>query len=97
MAQESSYGSVAFLSAHDLERLLERAIAEGVRLAIERLEKDSSPYLDTEGAAAYLGITTEALRGIVKRGSLRGFQPDGAHTRLYFSNSMLDDYVRSEP
>jgi excisionase family DNA binding protein len=52
----------------------------------------TSPYLDAEGAAAYLGITVSSLYGIVERGHLTPLR--GPRRRYRFTKELLDDYLR---
>lgn len=52
----------------------------------------SSPYLDAEQAAAYLGITVDSLYGIVER---RHLTPLRVPRRRYrFTKELLDEYLR---
>jgi excisionase family DNA binding protein len=87
---------ITLLSEEALQSLLERAAEEGARRAIEQLEKRTLGWLDTEGAAEYLGLTPEALNSLVKRGEIRPSQPSGVGCRRYFSREQLDAYVRGE-
>jgi excisionase family DNA binding protein len=52
----------------------------------------TSPYLDAEQAAAYLGITVSSLYGIVERGHLIPLR--GPRRRYRFTKELLDDYLR---
>jgi excisionase family DNA binding protein len=54
--------------------------------------RETSPYLDAEGAAAYLGITVSSLYGIVERGHLTPLR--GPRRRYRFTKELLDDYLR---
>jgi hypothetical protein len=53
--------------------------------------KRRSPYLDAEGAAAYLGITLNSLYGVVERVHLTPLR--GPRRRYRFTTAMLDDYL----
>lgn len=54
-------------------------------------EQSRSPFLDSDGAAAYLGITLKSLYGVVERGHLRPWR--GPRRRYRFTEAMLDDYL----
>jgi hypothetical protein len=52
----------------------------------------STPYLDTQQAAEYLGITIKSLYGQVERGLLEPLR--GPRNCYRFTTKMLDDYLR---
>ena len=52
----------------------------------------TSPYLDAETAASYLGITVSSLYGIVERGHLTPLR--GPRRRYRFTKELLDEYLR---
>ena len=53
----------------------------------------SSPYLDAQEAAAYLGINVKSLYGLVERRQLVPLR--GPRRRYRFTVEMLDEYLRS--
>ena len=74
-----------------IETLAQRVAA----IVLERLEDTSSRrWLTVDQAADYLGRTPEAIRGLVKRGELTGYKPDG---RLQLDREELDRWMRGAP
>jgi hypothetical protein len=55
--------------------------------------KRKSPYMDSEVAAAYLGITVKSLYGQVERGHIKPLR--GPRRTYRFTVEMLDDYLRN--
>ena len=56
-------------------------------------QKGTSPYLNAEAAAEYLGINVKSLYGVVER---RHLVPLRGPRRSYrFTKEMLDEYLRS--
>ena len=73
----------------DIERLAAR-IVEFIR----RLPSASETWLDAAAAAAHLGLTEDAIRGLVKRRQIPFHRtPNG---RLRFSETELDEWVRTD-
>jgi hypothetical protein len=76
---------------------LDQALVDVVREAVrqemaEQRPAEPSPWLDVDGAAAYLSSTPSAIRSLKKRGEIPFHQaPNG---RLLFRPEELDDWVR---
>lgn len=71
-----------------IETLAQRVAA----VVLERLEATSSGrWLTVEQAAEYVGRSEEAIRGLVKRGELTAYKPDG---RLQFDREQIDRWMR---
>jgi len=74
-----------------IETLAQRVAA----IVLERLEGTSNRrWLTVDQAADYLGRTPEAIRGLVKRGELTAYKPDG---RLQLDREELDRWMRGVP
>ncbi len=74
-----------------IEALAQRVAA----IVLEGLEATSSRrWLRVDQTAEYLGRTPEAIRGLVKRGELTGYKPDG---RLQLDRQELDKWMRGAP
>ena len=74
-----------------IETLAQRVAA----IVLERLEATSSRrWLTVDQAADYIGRTPEAIRGLVKRGELTAYKPDG---RLQLDRVELDRWMRGAP
>ena len=74
-----------------IETLAQRVAA----IVLERLEPTSSRrWLTVDQAADYTGRSEEAVRGLVKRGALRAYKPDG---RLQIDRHDLDTWMRGAP
>jgi len=73
-----------------IETLAQRVAA----IVLERLEGTSNRrWLTVDQAADYLGRTPEAIRGLVKRGELTAYKPDG---RLQLDREELDAWMRGD-
>jgi len=84
----SRYGIALELPEALIDTLAERVAA----IVLSRLEETSGRrWLTVEHAAEYLGRTPEAIRGLVKRGELTAFKPDG---RLQLDREELDRWMR---
>jgi hypothetical protein len=70
---------------------IENELRHIVRDEYSRLNETPSPWLNTKSAAAYLDITEDALRGIVKRGEITPSR--SANRRLMFRREMLDAWA----
>lgn len=71
-----------------IDTLAERVAA----IVLERLEAaPDTRWLTVDRAAEYLGRTPEAIRGLVKRGELTTYKPDG---RLQLDRQELDRWMR---
>ena len=71
-----------------IDSLAERVAA----IVLERL--DDAPdrkWLTVDSAAEYIDRTPDAIRGLVKRGELTGYKPDG---RLQLDREELDGWMR---
>jgi excisionase family DNA binding protein len=74
-----------------IETLAQRVAA----IVLERLDDTSKQrWLTVDQAADYLGRTPEAIRGLVKRGELTGYRPDG---RLQLDREQIDRWMRGAP
>ena len=74
-----------------IETLAQRVAA----IVVERLDDTSDRrWLTVDQAADYIGRTPEAIRGLVKRGVLTGYKPDG---RLQLDRTELDQWMRGAP
>jgi excisionase family DNA binding protein len=71
------------------------ALAERVAdIVLERLQIGSERrWLTVDQAADYVGRTPQAIRGLVKRGELTPYKPDG---RLQLDRHELDAWMRGE-
>jgi excisionase family DNA binding protein len=56
-------------------------------------QRRKSPYMDSDEAAAYLGITVKSLYGQVERQRIRPLR--GPRRTYRFTTEMLDEYLRS--
>ena len=71
-----------------LEALAQRVAA----IVLERVEHPSGRrWLTVDSAAEYLDRTPDAIRGLVKRGELTAYKPDG---RLQLDRQELDRWMR---
>jgi excisionase family DNA binding protein len=79
----------ALLDSLDESTLQE--LAERLAPYLPRNESDARPndWLDTKGAAAYLGITTNALHKLTSARQIP-FEQDGPGCKCYFKRSELD-------
>jgi excisionase family DNA binding protein len=78
------------LSDSLLDTLAERVAA----IVMERLQTSSDRrWLTVDQAADYIGRTPSAIRGLVKRGGLTPYKPDG---RLQLDRLELDAWMRGE-
>lgn len=75
-------------SDDDLDRVATRVV-ELLSAGIPRRER----WLDVAGAAAHLGMTENAIRGLVKRGRIPVHRTDNG--RLRFVETELDHWVRT--
>ena len=72
--------------------LLETLAQRTAEIVISRVaETSDSRWLTVNRAAAYLDRTPEAVRGLVKRGELKAYKPDG---RLQLDREELDQWMR---
>ena len=53
-----------------------------------------SPYLDIRGAAAYMGVTVNTVRGWVRHSEENGFPVRRAGKLLRFTREDLDTWIR---
>ena len=72
---------------------LDRLAAQIVRLLPTASETLPHRWLDVAGAAAYLGLTENAIRRLVKRRQIPFHRTQNG--RLRFSVTDLDDWVRT--
>jgi excisionase family DNA binding protein len=73
--------------------LLITQIADAVAARLgdtDRRSNSQSPWLDVAGAAAYLNMTSDAVRKAAQRGQLPGQQPNGPGSRWWFHRDELD-------
>jgi excisionase family DNA binding protein len=70
----------------------QRNEAEGSSSASLFQPKRRSPYIDSEEAATYLGITIKSLYGQVERGHIKPLR--GPRRTYRFTTEMLDEYLR---
>jgi len=76
------------LSAELVETLAQRVAA----IVLERFEQSSRhQWFTVEDAAEYIGRTPEAIRGLLKRGELTAYKPDG---RVQLNRTELDTWMR---
>jgi hypothetical protein len=85
-------------TAHVTLALPEVLIAQIAEAVVARLNdadrsNSQSPWLDVNGAAAYLNSTSDAIRKAAQRGLLPGHQPYGPGSRWFFHRAQLDDFV----
>ena len=82
--------------ALELPKELIDSLAERVAaIVLERI--DAAPgrkWLTVDSAAEYIDRTPDAIRGLVKRGELTGYKPDG---RLQLDREELDGWMRGDP
>jgi excisionase family DNA binding protein len=82
-------GPLAFEVPNQLIETLAQRVAA---IVLERLEDTSKRrWLTVDQAAEHLGRTPEAVRGLVKRGELTPYKPDG---RLQLDREELDRWMR---
>jgi excisionase family DNA binding protein len=77
--------------------LLITQIADAVAARLgdtDRRNTSQSPWLDVDGAAAYLNTTSDAVRKAAQRGQLPGHQPNGPGSRWFFHRDELDRAIR---
>jgi excisionase family DNA binding protein len=75
--------------------LIETLAQRVAGIVLERLEATSSRrWLTVDQAADYTGRSEEAVRGLVKRGALTAYKPDG---RLQLDRHELDAWMRGAP
>ena len=81
--------------ALELPNSLIEALAQRVAaIVVERVEDTSNQrWLTVEQAADYIGRSSDAIRGLVKRRELTGYKPDG---RLQLDRQELDSWMRGE-
>lgn len=96
MNRTSFLGDAPRLSV-ELPPLLIEQIAEAVVARLTGLEGTTtqSPWLDVDGAAAYLNSTPDVVRRWANRRQLPGHQPNGPGGRWYFHPGELDAFIRS--
>jgi excisionase family DNA binding protein len=94
-------GSVAVEMLAQLKRIADNLIAPQPK-QINGTDDDSptplpqrrkSPYMDSEEAADYLGISVKSLYGQVERGHIKPLR--GPRRQYRFTVEMLDEYLRS--
>jgi len=72
--------------------LMDTLAARVAAIVLERLEAaPDRRWLSVDSAAEHLDRTPEAIRGLVKRGELTAYKPDG---RLQLDREELDRWVR---
>jgi excisionase family DNA binding protein len=74
---------------------LARSIAWQVTHDLGGSREAETPWLDVDGAAAYLATTPAAIRGLVKRRQIPHHRPIGTK-RLLFHRDELDAWGRGE-
>ncbi len=77
------------LSDDDIERLATRV----VQLLTSSVARRDQAWLDVAGAGVHLGLSENAIRGLVKRRQLPVHRTENG--RLRFSATELDEWVRS--
>jgi excisionase family DNA binding protein len=82
--------------ALELPNALIETLAQRVAAIVsERLEDTTNRrWLTVDQAADYIGRSPDAIRGLVKRGELTGYKPDG---RLQLDREELDRWMRGAP
>jgi excisionase family DNA binding protein len=82
--------------ALELPNALIETLAQRVAATVlEHLQDASSRrWLTVDSAAEYIDRSPDAIRGLVKRGELTAFKPDG---RLQLDREELDRWMRGEP
>jgi excisionase family DNA binding protein len=78
------------LTEDDVERIAAR-LAEFV---VDAPAPANAGWVDVEGAASYLSMSPDAVRGLVKRRQIPLHRTENG--RLRFSLTELDEWVRSE-
>jgi hypothetical protein len=83
--------------AFELPPALIAQIAEAVAARVAGLDSTTtqSPWLDVDGAAAYLNSTPDVVRRWANKRVLPGHQPNGPGGRWYFHPRELDEFIRS--
>jgi excisionase family DNA binding protein len=79
--------------------LLITQIADAVAARLsdsDRRTTSQSPWLDVDGAAAYLNSTSEAIRKAAQRGQLPGHQLNGPRSRWWFHRDELDALILND-
>jgi hypothetical protein len=79
--------------------LLITQIADAVAARLgdsDRRSTSQSPWLDVDGAAAYLNSTSEAVRKAAQRGQLPGHQLHGPRSRWWFHRDELDALILND-
>ncbi len=81
--------------AFELPNALNETLAQRVAaIVLERLETaPDRRWFTVDRAAEYLDRTPDAIRGLVKRGELTAYKPDG---RLQLDREELDAWMRGE-
>jgi excisionase family DNA binding protein len=67
-------------------------LVERLRDLLPAPEPARSPWLDVGAAADYLNLSREAMRGLIKRGDVPFYKPNG---RVFLHRDDLDRWVRS--
>jgi excisionase family DNA binding protein len=101
-AGKSHMNSIAFSGetprlSVELPPVLIDQIAEAVAARLTGLDSTTtqSPWLDVDGAAAYLNSTRDVVRRWASQQLLPGYQPHGPGSRWYFHPRDLDEFVRT--
>lgn len=58
--------------------------------------RESSPWLNSDQAAEYLGTSAWCVRKYAREGDLRSSRTYGPHGRLRFHREWLDEYLLSQ-
>jgi excisionase family DNA binding protein len=83
------------IAGFDLEEVLTRAALEGARVALKDRHAADSRWMSVESAAAYLDMSEDAIRGLLKRGQLIAHRPLGVR-RVFISRTEADAWARGE-
>src|SRR5690349_12532587 len=88
--QETAVGDVGQMVLEvDVSALAERIATLVLRVLKER-QPSSSPWLDIEGATAYLGCSVERLRKLVQRRAIP-FHQERPNKRIFLHRLELDE------
>ena len=100
--QENTHGAGPLATGHMTiawPELLITQIADAVAARLsdtDRRTTSQSPWLDVDGAAAYLNSTSDAVRKAAQRGQLPGHQLHGSGSRWLFHRDELDTAILSD-
>jgi excisionase family DNA binding protein len=71
---------------------LAASLADALGASINQ-QPDASRWLDVQGAADYLSMTSEAVRKLAQRRQIPFYQPQGRGSRYLFRREELDAWV----